>query len=130
MEGIVTRRTQKPIMALFGAMVSERRKLLNMSQETLAERVDISQESLSRMERGFIAPRFERLQLFADALECSIADLFRTQIRASERAVALERILSPLSGGEQQELVEVAAKIVTMISARQPADRPAQTALE
>ena len=74
-ESMVTKKTQKTVMVSFGAIVSERRKLLSMSQETLAERVGISQESLSRMEKGFIAPRFERLQLFADALGCSISDL-------------------------------------------------------
>ena len=124
MGGIVAKKTQKPVMASFGAIVSERRKLLNMSQETLAERVDISQESLSRMEKGFIAPRFERLQLFADALGCSIADLFRIQIQASERAITLEQILSPLSDCEQRELVAVVAKIVALITMKHPADRP------
>lgn len=114
-------RTQKPVMASFGAIVSERRKLLGMSQELLAERVDISQESLSRMEKGFIAPRFERLQLFADALECSIPDLFREHSEASEWAATIEKIISPLSDCEQKEVVAVMAKIVAFITMRHPA---------
>ena len=108
------KRTPKPVMASFGASLSERRKLLGMSQETLAERVGISQESLCRMERGFIAPRFERLQLFADALGCSIADLFRVQNQTSEQAVTLEQIISPLSDYEQKEVVGIVAKIVAL----------------
>jgi len=118
----MARRTQKPVMASFGYAVAERRKLLGMSQELLAERVDISQESLSRMEKGFIAPRFERLQLFADALECSIADLFREQNEASELAATIERIISPLSGCEQKEIVSVVARIATLINRRRLAD--------
>lgn len=48
-------KTKKPVMVAFGAIVSERRKLLGISQEILAERVGISQESLSRMEcRGHL----------------------------------------------------------------------------
>ena len=124
MGGIVANKTHKPVMASFGAVVSERRKLLNMSQETLAERVDIAQESLSRMEKGFIAPRFERLQLFADAFGCSIADLFKTPSQAGERGATLEQLISPLSDCEQREVVEVVAKIVTLIAARRPKDRP------
>ena len=124
MEGIVAKKTQKPVMASFGAIVAERRKLLNMSQETLAERVGIAQESLSRMEKGVIAPRFERLQLFADALGCSIADLFSTQKQTSARAVTLEQILSPLSDCEQREIIEVAAKIAALIAARRLEDHP------
>jgi len=115
-------KTQKPVMASFGAAISERRRLLGISQETMAERVGISQESLSRMEKGFIAPRFERLQLFADALGCSIADLFREQREAREWAATLEKILSPLSDCEQQELMAVVAKIVTLITLRRSAE--------
>ena len=118
----MAKRTQKPVMASFGAVVAERRKLLGISQEALAERVGISQESLSRMEKGNIAPRFERLQLFADALGCSIADLFRVRIGASESAVMIEGMLSPLSDRERKEIVEIVAKIVTLIAAKCPAN--------
>jgi len=77
------------------------------------------------METGCIAPRFERLQLFADALGCSIADLFRMQMEASQWATMMERILSPLSDREQKEIFEVVAKIATLIAARRPADHSA-----
>ena len=117
----MARKTQRPVVATFGDIVSERRKLLGMSQELLAECVDISQESLSRMEKGFIAPRFERLQLFADALKCSIPDLFRKHSEASEWAATIEKIISPLSDCEQKEAVAVLAKIVTLITMRRPA---------
>jgi len=108
-------RIQKPVMALFGAIISERRKLLGMSQEFLAERVGISQESLSRMEKGCIAPRFERLQLFADALGCSIPDLFQEQTETSGKAAMIEKMLSPLSDCEQKEIVTVVARIVALL---------------
>jgi transcriptional regulator with XRE-family HTH domain len=118
----MAKKSHKPVMASFGAIVSERRRLLGMSQELLAERVDISQESLSRMEKGLIAPRFERLQLFADALECSISDLFREQSEASEWAATMEKMISPLSDCEQKELVAIVAKIVAL-TMRRPAER-------
>lgn len=110
--------TTRPVMASFGAMVSERRKLLGLSQEALAELVGISQESLSRMEKGFIAPRFERLQLFATALECSISDLFREQNERSEWAETIEKIISSLSDCEQREVVGIVAKIVSLMTAK------------
>lgn len=112
------RKIQKPLMASFGATVAEKRKLLGMSQESLAERVGISQESLSRMEKGFIAPRFERLQLFADALECSIPDLFRIEGEASERAATIEKILSALSDDQQKEIVGIVATVAKLVAAR------------
>ena len=121
----MVKRTQRPVVVLFGAIVAERRRLLGISQETLAERVGISQESLSRMEQGYIAPRFERLQLFADALGCSIADLFRVQIGASEWAAVITQMLSSLSDYEQKEIVEAVAKIVRLISPKRPTDHSA-----
>jgi len=120
----MAKRTQKPVMASFGALISERRKMLGLSQELLAERVDISQESLSRMEKGLIAPRFERLRLFAEALKCSIPDLFREQSEISELAATMEKIISPLSDCERREVVAIVTKIVTVITLRRQAERP------
>ena len=120
MGDITMKITQKPVMALFGATISERRKMLSINQKTLAEHVGISQASLSRIEKGSIAPRFERLQLFADALKCSISDLFLVRREASEWAATIEKIISPLSDHEQRGVVEFVAKITALIAARRP----------
>ena len=109
------KKIEKTVMAAFGAIIAERRRLLGISQEVMAERVGISQESLSRMEKGVIAPRFERLQLFADALGCSIPDLFRIQREVSERAVMIEQIISSLPDCKQREIIGIVAKIVALM---------------
>lgn len=62
---------------LVGRNIYSKRKRLGLTQEELAERIGIGQQSLSRMEKGRIAPKFERLQIIADTLMCPIADLFR-----------------------------------------------------
>ena len=66
----------KELTRIFGLNLQCRRKRLHMTQEMLAERIGIGQQSLSRMERGGIAPKFERLQDIADALQCSVMELF------------------------------------------------------
>ncbi len=111
-------KTAKPVMVQFSSIISEKRKLLKMSQEELAERVGISQESLSRMEKGVIAPRFERLQLFAEALECSIADLFRGEDEAGEWAHTIERLLLPLPRQAQEEIVGIVATVARLTAPR------------
>ncbi|MFI3271676.1 MAG: helix-turn-helix transcriptional regulator [Pseudomonadota bacterium] len=81
-----------------GQAIYNRRKMLGLSQEKLAEMVDIGQQSLSRMEQGKIAPKFERLQLFADALQCRVIDLFmppEQSVRSS--ASMMEDILLELN---------------------------------
>ena len=81
-----------------GQAICLRRKTLAMSQEELAEKVGIGQQSLSRMEQGKIAPKFERLQLFADALDCRVIDLFSApEASADSCAESLTVLLRPLS---------------------------------
>lgn len=67
----------KKLTKAFGRGIAQRRAKLRYSQETVAKKVGIRQESLSRIGKGVIALKFERLQPFADALGCSVMELFR-----------------------------------------------------
>ncbi|MBB5143707.1 helix-turn-helix domain-containing protein [Desulfovibrio intestinalis] len=90
-----------------GQAICLRRKALAMSQEELAEKVGIGQQSLSRMEQGKIAPKFERLQLFADALQCRVVDLFLApESSADACAESLASLLRPLSE-EQRSFIHL-----------------------
>ena len=92
-----------------GLAICLRRKALAMSQEELAEKVGIGQQSLSRMEQGKIAPKFERLQLFAEALDCRVIDLFSApEASADSCAESLASLLRPLSE-EQRSFVHLQA---------------------
>ena len=44
-----------------GAVIAPRRKQMGLTQVQLATRLGITQDSLSRMENGAIAPKFSRL---------------------------------------------------------------------
>lgn len=50
--------SHRSIQELVGKNIARRRKLLEMSQEKLAEKIGVAQESLSRMEQGRMAPKF------------------------------------------------------------------------
>lgn len=91
---------------IVGANIKNRRKRRNLTQETLAEMVGIGQQSLSRMEHGHIAPKFERLPGFANALGCTVADLFKQEDDGT-RQVTLDDIIRPLSTSSQQTLITV-----------------------
>ena len=56
---------------IVGENISDRRRRLGLSQKKLAERVEISQDAMARMEKGRIAPKMGRLQDIADTLQCS-----------------------------------------------------------
>ena len=60
----------------FGRRLRQLRKQRDMTQERLAEMVDVSVEFVSNMERGINAPSFETLEQLAEALQVAVADLF------------------------------------------------------
>jgi transcriptional regulator with XRE-family HTH domain len=65
------------------------RKRRNLSQAELAEIVGVEQPTISRIERGYEGVTVRLLRQIADALDCSMADLF-----ADERSETENRILS------------------------------------
>lgn len=73
--------------------------MCGMTQAMLAEKLGITQDSLSRMEKGVMAPKFSRLPKVAYFLDCRVADLFREASPESDdwaAAIAEElRDLSP-----------------------------------
>lgn len=90
---------------MVGMVICQRRKSLGMTQEELAEKVGIGQQSLSRIEQGRTAPRFERLPIFANALDCRVVDLFTLpHLSVRHCADALAYMLAPLDA-EQREFV-------------------------
>ncbi|MFR8276028.1 MAG: helix-turn-helix domain-containing protein [Desulfovibrio fairfieldensis] len=66
----------RKLAKLVGTNIQERRKKLGLTQECLAEKIGVGQQSLSRMERGDIAPKLERLPDVAATLRCSVAGSF------------------------------------------------------
>lgn len=68
----------KSLARRVGANIAAHRKLKGWTQAQLGEILGIGTDSLCRIERGTMAPRFQRLEDIAEALGCSVADLFRT----------------------------------------------------
>ena len=66
----------KNLAGIFAENVQRKRKLIGLSQGELAERLGIGQQSMSRIERGVMAPKFERLSDIAQELHCNVAALF------------------------------------------------------
>jgi transcriptional regulator with XRE-family HTH domain len=60
----------------FGQRLKELRKAKNLTQERLAELLEVSVESVSNMERGIYAPSFETLEKLSAALNVPVKELF------------------------------------------------------
>lgn len=66
----------KSTKALLGARIKELRKKKHLSQEQLAEKMNVQRNSLSRFEVGEMYPSIETLEVMAKALDVEIKDLF------------------------------------------------------
>ena len=104
----------KQLARIVGDNINNRRKKRKLTQEALADMVGIGQQSLSRMEKGKIAPRFDRLQRLAEVLGCQVADLFKEEeINNNGLLAGLELLMRPLSDNSQQVVVEIAVEIAS-----------------
>lgn len=87
-----------------------------MTQAQFAELLDITQDSLSRMEKGVIAPKFSRLEGIAEALGCPVADLFRQlDDPARVKAESIADKICTLAPELQDLVVELVEKTVEVL---------------
>jgi transcriptional regulator with XRE-family HTH domain len=64
-----------------GRRIAAYRRIAGFTQEELAERLRVTPETISRFERGVIAPSFERLELMASVFHVTLRDLFDFKAR-------------------------------------------------
>ncbi len=63
----------------FGKRLRRLRRQADFTQEQLAERIGVSVEFISNMERGINSPSFDTLEKLADSLEVRVSELFEFQ---------------------------------------------------
>jgi len=64
------------LQKLLGARVYELRLKAGLTQAQLAEKTDVSNETISRIERGQRCPSFAVIERLADALQVEVRELF------------------------------------------------------
>ena len=92
------------------------RKAAGLTQEGLAKRIGVGRATLSKYESGHIEPSISKLREIADALSCSLYDLFPHQIENMticyaddselEREQALLSFFNKLNGAGQDAAIE------------------------
>lgn len=102
------------LQTIFGANVRHHRKARGLTQEALAERVNVSIETIGKIERGAAAPTFSTAEKIADALEVNVTALFGTgdaTLPEGERGRLLAGINRSLSSMNNEQLSRVAKMI-------------------
>lgn len=77
---------------MIGTRIKHARKNKNMTQEALAEHLDVSIGYISQVERGITKISLNLLGSIAHILECDIADLIRGSAVDSEKYMEAEFI--------------------------------------
>ncbi|MCF7521679.1 helix-turn-helix domain-containing protein [Neisseria sp. ZJ106] len=96
-----------------GNTVAKYRKSCGMTQEQLAERLNLSLDAVSRLERGGIGWTVERLLELADIFNCDTVDLLQEgSTRVRDQAVQLEALLRRLDEPERVELLNLIRQMV------------------
>jgi transcriptional regulator with XRE-family HTH domain len=97
-----------------GRRIAEQRRLAGFSQARLAERLNVSTETISRLETASAMPSIERLASIADALDVELAQLFRQRKADDPRDRAIDRLIWQMSRrtvGDVELVIDLAARI-------------------
>lgn len=106
------RKEKKPIVEgvadRFTYVLKAARRGANLTQEELAEKIDMSRAVIASIEQGKSAPSFDLLVLLMDALDISFDELVRAEKSASSAEVIREEITVYIDRVEDpQKLAEV-----------------------
>ena len=92
---------------LLGQRIKELRRHRELSQEELAEAIDISTNYLSSLERGVGNPTFSMLVRVAGALEVDVPDLFNYRVSELSEKEIRTRIQGVMKQASYEELQEI-----------------------
>lgn len=105
--------TNQTINIPVGKIIAQRRREKELTQEVVAELLDVTIEAISRMERGTIMPSLKRLEQFADIFECQITDLLtQSSRRLDDQAAYIQDLLLDLEDTDRVLVVEIIEKLV------------------
>ena len=102
--------------AQLGKKIRIMRKQLGLTQEQLAEILGVGHQALSRIEQGHMAPKMDRLPALAEALQCTVSDLFRPDDDSqSTYADRLADLFSGLPTHKQEFVFQHIASLVFLL---------------
>ena len=99
---------------LFGKRIRELREKNNLTQEKLAEILDLDYQTISRIETGYYFTSYDNLEKFAKAFNVEIKDLFSTKHLVEELDVEKEviKMLKKATKEEKKLIYKIVSSIV------------------
>lgn len=95
------------------------REKAGLSQDQVAEHLQIGAEAVSRIERGITIPTLIRLAELADIFRCPIEDLLGNRsTRPLDQTEYISKLLATLPTDDREMVVEVVEKICDRLKDR------------
>ncbi len=96
-----------------GKAIAKYRKAANLSQSQLAEIIGVSNDAISRMERGTIVLNVIRPFEFAEIFGCNVADLLvENSERLEDQEYRLAKKLAQLNKEDRDKLLDIIENIL------------------
>lgn len=103
---------------IFGANLRHHRKAKRLTQDQLAERVELSSEMISKIERGIAAPSFTSIEKLSEVLELPEAAFFSVGLVVASnnsRTRQLIKIQTQLSRMNDEQLARATKLLSALI---------------
>ncbi|MDM5065679.1 helix-turn-helix domain-containing protein [Aeromonas salmonicida] len=113
----MTDNNTKQLAKSVGKAIARQRQQAGLTQDQVAEHLDIGMEAVSRMERGIVVPTVVRLAELAQLFGCELADFLReTSNRPTEQGLVLSQQLTRLDEADRALLLETITRLVTRLA--------------
>jgi transcriptional regulator with XRE-family HTH domain len=98
---------------LIGARIKELRKQAGLTQEELAEQVELDSRHLSRLEVGKHFPSLDSLERIAEALNVPMAEFF--QFTIEDTPAAMRAYIDRFAKGASNSQLALAVKAIKLV---------------
>ncbi|MGU5551800.1 MULTISPECIES: helix-turn-helix domain-containing protein [Aeromonas] len=100
-----------------GKAIGRQRQQAGLTQDQVAEHLDIGMEAVSRMERGKVVPTVVRLTELAQLFDCELADFLReTSNRPTEQGILLSQQLARLDSADRELVLAMIERLVVRLA--------------
>lgn len=91
-----------------GETIAKYRQRAGLTQNDVAEKLEIGYEAVSRMERGLVMPTVERLVELAEIFNCEAADLLtKSSNRAEDQTAQIQGLLTVLNESDRKLILHI-----------------------
>lgn len=98
----MTPQQQKNLSKAVGALIARARSEAGMTQEDVADALEVGAETVSRIERGAVPPTLARLFEFASLFDCRVDELLlEASDRSADQAANIAHQLSDLAPADR-----------------------------